>query len=349
MYRGILCILTLTLTLSCSSNKPPKIAYQSSDASIVPNYADTSSWSALPETVDYADRTPAAIGGEAQADAEADVFFIHPTTYFKRNAWNAQITNLKVIKSTDARAVKHQASVFNHSCRVFAPRYRQMVYGGFFSFDSTNIGYRNLALELAYQDVKAAFQYYLKHHNEGRPIVIASHSQGSFHGIRLMKEFFDGKPLQDQLVAAYLIGWPFTAQTFEHLPLSNAPDETGCVMGWNSWKKGTEPKKKYHRMFFKNAVVTNPLTWRTDTTYAGPEQHEGMLMGNYKKVKEQHVDAQAHGGILWVKNPIPLAPIHNFHVADYNLFWLDIRTNVADRVDAFIAKQDAINGVLSGE
>ena len=32
--------------------------------------------------------------------------------------------------------------------------------------------------KLAYSDVRAAFQYYLKHYNNGRPIIIASHSQG---------------------------------------------------------------------------------------------------------------------------------------------------------------------------
>jgi len=50
------------------------------------------------------------------------------------------------------------------------------------------------AFELAYRDVKAAFLYYLEHNNSGRPIIIASHSQGSTHAKRLLKELFDGKP-----------------------------------------------------------------------------------------------------------------------------------------------------------
>ena len=62
------------------------------------------------------------------------------------------------------------------------------------------------AWEIAYQDIKNAFQYFLKHFNKGKPIIIASHSQGSMHAIRLTEEFFDQKPLQNQLVVAYLIG-----------------------------------------------------------------------------------------------------------------------------------------------
>ncbi len=348
MKKGIFYLLILCLGMSCATPPPPKIAYYSSPVPAAPDYRDTSAWAALPFTDDFADHAPEWVGGEAQANAQADVFFIHPTTYFKRKTWNAGLDDEKLNKKTDSRAVKHQASVFNQSCKVYAPRYRQMVYSGFFAFDSVRMGYRDQALELAYQDVKTAFQYYLKHYNKGRPIVIASHSQGSLHGIRLVKEFFDGKPLQDQLVAAYLVGWPFQENTFTHLPLSEAPDETGVVMGWNSWKRGSVPKKHY-KPFFKGAVVTNPLTWRTDTTYAPPSAHEGMLMGNYKKIRENHVDAQAHAGILWVKNPLPLLPINNFHVADINLFWLDIRSNVAERVETFLSENGHKGKEISGE
>ncbi len=41
------------------------------------------------------------------------------------------------------------------------------------------------AFDLAYEDLKTAFENYLKHYNKGRPIIIASHSQGSLHALRL--------------------------------------------------------------------------------------------------------------------------------------------------------------------
>ena len=62
------------------------------------------------------------------------------------------------------------------------------------------------AFELAYSDVLRAFDYYLAHENHGRPFILASHSQGSLHALRLIQERLAGKPLQKQLVAAYLIG-----------------------------------------------------------------------------------------------------------------------------------------------
>lgn len=33
-------------------------------------------------------------------------------------------------------------------------------------------------LELAYEDIKCAFEYYMENYNDGRPIVVAGFSQG---------------------------------------------------------------------------------------------------------------------------------------------------------------------------
>ena len=49
-------------------------------------------------------------------------------------------------------------------------------------------------IDVAYADVKRAFDYYLENYNNGRPIIIAGHSQGSGHGMRILKEYFDDKP-----------------------------------------------------------------------------------------------------------------------------------------------------------
>ncbi|MEO0472717.1 MAG: DUF3089 domain-containing protein [Bacteroidota bacterium] len=330
--RQISMFLAAALLLAaCSIRKSPKKPFSAYEPSPVPDYSLSTAWSALPGKDDYADRVPPEVSPEAQATAAADVFFIHPTTFMGGLAWNANVKDRELNAKTDERAIKHQASAFNASGRVFAPRYRQMAFGGFFSDDTVS---EKLALKLAYQDVRSAFQYYLDHHNQGRPIVIASHSQGSIHGIQLIKEFFDGKALQEQLVAAYLLGWPFPAQAFESVPVCDAPDQTACVIGWCSWRDGVIPKE--FDSYYKGAVVVNPLSWRADNKRVAESQHDGFLKGNFKSIKRQSLYAEAHDGILWVKNPLPLAPVKNYHIGDVNLFWLDIRENVAERVAAFL-------------
>jgi len=45
---------------------------------------------------------------------------------------------------------------------------------------------------------------------------------------RLLKELFDGKPLQKQLVAAYTIGMAVEPDLFTSIKPCNTPDQTGC-------------------------------------------------------------------------------------------------------------------------
>ena len=78
-------------------------------------------------------------------------------------------------------------------------RYRQANIFAYFRGDEI----RKQALGFAYQDVLRAFQYFLQHRSQGRPFVIASHSQGTHHGTRLLEEVIDGTPLAQRLVAAY--------------------------------------------------------------------------------------------------------------------------------------------------
>ena len=113
--------------------------------------------------------------------------------------------------------------------------------------------------------MKSAFDFYLTHHNRGRPIIVASHSQGTVHGIRLVKEFFDGTDLQAQLVAAYLVGWPFPEDTFKTIPVCATPAQTNCVIGWCTWRRGTLGRARY---LYKGSVVVNPISWKYDDALA---------------------------------------------------------------------------------
>ena len=332
---------TCVLFFSCASQKVPSTSFETSLTLEEPNYSLLDYWNAHPEKKDFADTIPKeAIIPENQSEAPADVFFLHPTTYYGKKQWNADINDQKLNWKTDKRAIKHQASAFNAGGRVFAPRYRQMVYNGFYSKTEEEIHLRTKALSFAYADIRKAFQYYLDHYNDGRPIIIAGHSQGCIHANSLIKEFFDDTALQDQLVAAYLIGFPFKASEFKTLKACNSPTETGCLIGWGAYKYNTYPKED-RLAYYKDAVVVNPLNWQTTDSLVSENEHQGFLGPNFKSIKRKHIFAQIHEGFLWVKKPLPIFPGNNYHIADINLFWADIRQNVIDRAEAYLSQQSA--------
>jgi len=205
---AFLCVLFLS---ACASNQTPYVLstrWKDAPQPAEMDYANPAAWSALPSRFDAADLVPRKSSlKDEQANAKADVFFIHPTifTYKPENEyfWNASMTDMALNVRTDSSTILNQATAFNAAGRVFAPRYRQAHYQAFVTQYKED---KDAALDLAYSDVKRAFDYYMAHENKGRPIIIASHSQGTVHATRLMKEYFDGKELGKQLVAAYIIG-----------------------------------------------------------------------------------------------------------------------------------------------
>jgi hypothetical protein len=296
-------------------------------------------WIAHPGQKDHADKVPGS--GEihdGQASAQVDIFFIYPTLYSGRryadHPYFADVYDPKLNEVIAESTIQYQASVFNGSARVYAPLYRQ----GHISIFKKDSVTREKVLRKAYQDVRTAFLYYLEHWNEGRPVLIASHSQGSYHAARLLKEFFEGKPLMDQLVAAYIIGFPFPVNHFSQIPVCESPDQTGCWLSWCTFKDGYYPRRK--RELYLNGLSVNPLSWRKDTVYVAHEANIGGVLRNFEKIYPGLTDARVHKGLLWIHKPRFfgnfLLFMRNYHIADYNLFYMNIRENVALRVETFL-------------
>ncbi|WP_229201706.1 DUF3089 domain-containing protein [Arsenicibacter rosenii] len=297
----------------------------------------------MPDRQDAADSIPAgAPVQDGQKQATADVFFIHPTIYTGKpqgpSAWNADVADAVMNKWVDQSTILNQASVFNGSCRVFAPRYRQAHY---YSFLTKNKADKEKALELAYEDVKAAFLYYMNHHNrdaagKARPIIIAAHSQGTVHARRLLAEFFDDKPLKQQLIVAYLVGIATPADIFKTIPAGEAPDQTGCFVSWNTFSRNYVPA--YYTDGLNKALCTNPLTWSSSDKYAEYSLNKGGVGPKFNLLASP-ADAQVHDGLLWIgRLHVPGAALLRtkiWHRADYNLFWMNIRENVAQRIQAY--------------
>ena len=332
-------IIIITL-LSCSQKHiPNNVDYNFKSSKGVPDYSSLNYWASHPWKTDPADNIPSPIK-DKNKDSLADVFFIYPTTYTEPSmpmGWNADIDNMELNKKTDNSTILYQASVFNQHCRVFAPRYRQANLKAFYTTDKLTA---KKAFDLAYEDVQNAFEYYLKNYNHGRPIIIASHSQGTLHAARLLREYFENKPLNKKLVCAYIVGLPVFTNYFTELQPCKDSTATGCFITWRTFKEGYVPE------FVKNekehAYVTNPLTWTIDENFAASKFNKGGILRDFNKVIPELVHAQIHGNVLWVNKPKFFGNIFltlkNYHIADYNLFYMNIRENVKTRIQSYLNK-----------
>ena len=301
-----------------------------------PDYNELQNWAAHPWKRDNSDRLPKDLQKNTLRDSVVDVFFVHPTTYFGfKNGWNALPGNDEVNKRTDEKPVLYQASVFNEQARVFAPRYRQASYSAYFTDKKDSA---KIAFDTAYEDVKTAFLFYLEHWNNNRPFIIASHSQGTQHAGRLLKELVENTPLQNRLVMAYLIGMPVHSDYFTYLQPCTDSTQTGCFVSWRTYIRDYEGEP-YIAEETKNVIVTNPLTWKIDSVYAPRKLNKGGILYNFDKVIPHLTDAQTHGNILWARRPKKfgsfLIRLKNYHIADYNLFYMNIREDVRRRIGYF--------------
>ncbi len=335
--------IIVLLFSSCAQSNFSKFEanYKTESLDSVPDYAQMKYWAAHPNKKDPSDSIPADIKFDYNPNQIVDVFFVYPTSYLDPKmptGWSASLSDIKTNIYTDYSSILYQASVFNEIGRIYAPRYRQAHILSYSPSNAEDTIKALAAFELAYQDVKKSFDYYMEHYNNGRPIIIASHSQGSTHAIRLLKEYFDNKPLRKKLVAAYVVGMAIDPSIYNNLQACETPSATGCICAWRTFLDGYEPPFVQKEKF--KSIVTNPLSWNKSNTSINRFSNEGAILYDFNKIKPHVAGAVNHDGVLWTTKPHFLGNFlfksKNYHIADYNFYYVSIRHNVSERVSAFM-------------
>ncbi|MDB5432971.1 MAG: hypothetical protein JWP35_4087 [Caulobacter sp.] len=360
MRRLIVLIAGATLALSlaaqvlaqtslATAGLKPDQPFSAAAAPPAPDYADDAAWAGLPDRADAVDVAPDG-STDGQAGAKVDVFFVHPTTYFGKEGWNAAYLDQggAGVAGVDAGTMRAQASVFNGCCRVYAPRYRQATLYAF--QDDTGSG--KAALDLAYGDVSRAFDEFLKR-THGRPFILAGHSQGAMHLIRLIRERIIGSPLRKRVVAAYLIGSNLMdTGTQPGLTACENATQTGCAINFNTVSQAVSDENlKMLKMTATAArqprmLCVNPLTWTVDgaaPAAANLGAIHGVRGGPLGAPLPGFTGAKCEGGMLVLDaigapflNPLTRGGV--YHIYDYNLFYMNLRANAVARADAFLKR-----------
>ena len=335
------------------SQATPKGHFEAARAGGAPDYAATGDWLSNPQanrTDDPSAWLPA--GATPGAPGAASVFYIHPTTYFATDRWNAPLSADPATEARTRLFVQSQASAFAAAGPIWAPRYRQAAFGAFLlkSDDAQQ------ALDLAYGDVARAFDAFLAQAPKDRGIVLAGHSQGALLLERLLRDKVAGKAIASRVIAAYVVGWPISATAdlpALGLPACAAPNQAGCILSWMSFGDPANPS------FFDDwegtkgltggdrrradALCVNPVSGVAGGS-AQPQANLGTLVPNAAmtdaSLEPHRVGAFCSKGLLIINGDVPAftpppLPGNNFHVYDYALFWGSIRQDAANRTAAW--------------
>jgi len=330
----------------------PTVAFKAAPEQAQGAYANQDMWHSRPEIGANDPALWVPEGYAANPKPEAALFFVHPTSFLDRSAWNMPLENAEA--NQRARLfIRGQASAWNEVAEVWAPRYRQATFGAFL----TNAEDAQKALDLAYRDVALAFDAFVAAVGKDKPIFLAGHSQGALHLTRLLREKVAGTPLARRVVAAYVVGWPVSLETdLTALGMQpcTAADQTGCLLSWQSFGEPADPQliiDTYDATTGFNGqprkgtafLCTNPITG-TQNGEAPAEANLGTLFPSEDfataELRPGQVPARcADRGILLI-GPGPelgqyVLPGNNYHVFDISLFWANVRADAKRRLAAY--------------
>ena len=296
------------------------------------------------DPIDYGD--PASWAYLAQGEEkDVDVFLI-PLTVDTLSPSNSVDLNDK-LKGRFVNALDMGRGIFEDTCRMYAPYYRQMSIGAY----ALPADQRVQAREVAYRDIADAFQWYLDNENDGRPVILAGFSQGGELCLEIMKDFYDGSSeeaagLRDRLVAVYAMGWRLTEEMTEEFPQlvpARGETDTGVVICFDC-EDGTIDDTIIIPRGVKTLSI-NPLNWETDDTMAERTLNKGAVMetggvpipelcgayiGDRGQLVVTDIDRDDYPPVL------DLLPDGSYHLYDYMFFFTNLKDNVALRSDTYL-------------
>lgn len=296
------------------------------------------------DPIDYGDPASWAYFALGE-EKDVDVFLIPPTVDTLSPSNSVDLNDK--LKGRFVNALDMERGIFEETCRMYAPYYRQMSIGAY----GLPADQRIQAREVAYRDIADAFQWYLENANDGRPVILAGFSQGGELCLEIMKDFYDGNSeeavgLRDRLVAVYAMGWRLTEEMTEEFPQlvpAKGETDTGVVICFDC-EDGTIDDTIIIPRGVKSLSI-NPLNWETDDTMAERTLNKGAVMesggipipefcgayiGDRGQIVVTDIDRDDYPPVL------NLFPNGSYHLYDYMFFFTNLKDNVALRSDTYL-------------
>lgn len=282
---------------------------------------------------------------------DADVFYVYPTAWIKENKNEPDICEIdnKSMLAGSKITFNAQASAFETTGNIYAPYYRQADISCY-----TDLTYEErdkVISDIPFNDVISAFDFYVKNFNNGRPFILAGHSQGSHVLLFLLSKYMKDNPVvYKRMIAAYIIGYSVTKDYLynnPHLKFAGGSDDLGVIISYNTEAPNFNGK---NFTLLPGAVSINPINWSREEIYAAAYENLGSLIiddvwnvtaydvKNYadaKINKERGVVVCSSVNAEELMNENTVFAKGVFHSYDYPFYYYNLRNNAEIRVKSF--------------
>lgn len=301
----------------------------------------------IPTRVDYSDSNN-WLSCPKYPQKDVDIFFAYPTAWGGAEGEILCSIDNEIMRNTAVEHLETKASAFEPVGNIYMPFYRQL--------DAGFILRKDPDIELAYirtvpgTDMEDAFDYYMEHYNNGRPYILAGHSQGSMVLRELLVDYMPKHPKSyERMIAAYLIGFSITEEDLEkypHLKYAEGPDDTGVIISYNTEAPRVDGK---NTTLLDRAVTINPITWTRTDEWAPAALSKGSRMkvdGEYQDFAH-FADARVNlkrGTVIcsnidrdeYFSHKPDIFPRGVYHYWDFDLYYYDLRENAKDRAEHWL-------------
>ena len=310
------------------------------------DYSDRNNWVHVPEV----------------ADRDVDCFFVYPTVFMDPSPDAEPIASIgnEAMRAGVMQHFTEAPQAFVDLTNLHEPYYRQ---SNIFSLAGKDCQ-ETLDFQRQEQrtDIYAALDYFFEHFNQGRPFILAGHSQGSIMlKIALTDYFREHTDRLERMVAAYVLGFSITTDDLEANPalrFAEGADDTGVIVSWNV--EGPENEHEGNVVVLKNALAINPINWRRDDTYAPASDNLGdrlcipgdngpLPVGfetHHPGLADARLDVERGVVVCTTLSDHYMQPLRpgqpslfgpaSLHTADYPAYWENLRENIRVRSEAYL-------------
>lgn len=335
----LIAVILLMTIISAGCAKEEAVDYTKApvagDKITATDYADENNWLTLPSS-----------------EMDVDVFVLYPTTFSPTDP-NQQYAAIddQTMRDGAREFLADKASCMETVGNIYAPYYRQLSAGWLLTLP---VDEQDQYLEgVPVTDVLAAFDYYIKNHNNGRPFVLFSHSQGSTMNKYILFDYLKENPeVAERMVASYVLGYSVTADEMaenSHLQFAENADDTGVIISYNTEAPVTDGNSA---VWLDGSLAINPISWTRSDALAPASENLGSYLdegSGYTKV-DHLADARVdtvRGVVICSsvdidKYSMPeeaaaIFPKGIYHGCDISFYYYNLRQNAENRVANYLS------------